>query len=103
MPDDATDDLLPETTEHPTTGRPLVVTVLVLIALTVISWAISRAHLGDLGIPIALLIAALKAGMVAWAFMELPRASAPARIMAFVTIAFIALLCGGMVGDLAMR
>jgi caa(3)-type oxidase subunit IV len=53
--------------------------------------------------PIALAIAILKAGVVAWTFMELPRASLPARVVALVTLSFIALLCAGTVTDIAFR
>jgi hypothetical protein len=35
--------------------------------------------------------------------MELRRASTPARVVALVTVAFIALLCAGTVADLALR
>lgn len=91
----------PET--EPTSARPLVWTLLALLGLTVISWAISHVHLGSASTLIALAIAAVKASVVAVAFMELPRASAQARIVAAVTVAFIALLCAGTVADVAMR
>jgi cytochrome c oxidase subunit 4 len=93
--------------EHPsssaTAGRPLVLTLLALLALTVISWAVSHVHLGRASTLIALAIAAIKASLVAYAFMELPHASAQARIMVAVTVSFIALLCAGAVADVAMR
>jgi caa(3)-type oxidase subunit IV len=65
----------------------------------------SNAHapLGWAAIPVALAIAAIKASVVAYWFMELPLASTPARVVALVTIAFIALLCAGTIGDLALR
>jgi cytochrome c oxidase subunit 4 len=86
-----------------TSGRPLVWTLLALLVLTVISWAISHVHLGRPSTLIALAIAGVKAALVAIAFMELPRASGQARIVAVVTVAFILLLCAGTVGDVAFR
>ena len=65
--------------------------------------AANSGHLGSNLGAVELTLAAIKAGVVAHTFMELPRASGPARITAFVTIAFILLLCGGVVGDLLMR
>jgi cytochrome c oxidase subunit 4 len=80
-----------------------VLALLALLVLTAISWGIAHAPLGWAAIPVALAIAAIKASVVAYWFMELPLASTPARIVALVTIAFIALLCAGTVGDLALR
>lgn len=93
----------PSQPSHPASGRPLVIALVVLLALTAISWGIAHAPLGRAAIPVALAIAAIKAGVVAYWFMELPLASRPARIVAVVTIAFIAVLCAGTVGDLGLR
>jgi cytochrome c oxidase subunit 4 len=77
--------------------------LLALLALTAISFAVSRIDLGLANTPIALAIATLKAAVVAYWFMELPLASRPSRIVALVTIAFIALLCSGTVADIGLR
>ncbi|MDX2093331.1 MAG: cytochrome C oxidase subunit IV family protein [Kofleriaceae bacterium] len=74
-----------------------------LLALTLISWAISHAHLGWASVAIALAIAIVKAGVVAYWFMELPHVATPARVVVIVTLAFIALLCAGTVADVALR
>ena len=84
-------------------GSRLLLAGAVLVALTLTSFGLARVHLGAAATPLALGIAALKASIVALAFMELGRASAPARITAAVTIAFIALLCAGIVGDVGVR
>ena len=84
-------------------GRPLVVTLAALLALTLISWAISHLDLGAASTLVALAIAATKAGIVLHAFMELPLASTPARIIVIVTLSFIALLCAGTVADVDLR
>lgn len=83
--------------------RPLVLTILALLALTVISYVVSLVDLGALATPVAIAIAVVKAGIVAWMFMELPHASLPARVVALVTLSFIALLCAGTVADIALR
>jgi hypothetical protein len=74
-------------------GKPIVLTLLALLVLTAISWAVSTVHLGAANMPVALAIAAVKATL----------ASTPARVMALVTISFIALLCAGTVADLDLR
>jgi cytochrome c oxidase subunit IV len=92
--------------EHPEdepSGRPFVLALLALVALTAVSWGVAQVALGRASTPVALAIAAVKAAVVATAFMELRRASATARIVALVTVAFIALLCAGTVADVALR
>jgi caa(3)-type oxidase subunit IV len=83
--------------------RSLGIALVVLLGLTILSWGLSRFALGAAGTPIALAIAAGKALVVAIAFMELLGASLPARVIALVTITFIALLCAGTVTDIALR
>ena len=92
-----------ESAHEAPSGRALVLTLAALLAATAIRWAISHADLGFASTPIALAIAAVKAGIVATMFMELMRASTTAHVVAFVTLVFIVLLCAGTVGDLAMR
>jgi cytochrome c oxidase subunit IV len=84
-------------------GRPLVFALVALLVLTAISWAVSLVDLGAVSTPIALAIAGVKATVVALVFMEVRAASLPARVVAFVTVGFIALLCAGIVTDIALR
>lgn len=84
-------------------GRPLVLVLLGLLVLTLASWAISTVGLGAASVAIALAIAAVKASLVLYWFMELPHAALPARVVGLVTIAFIALLCAGTITDVALR
>jgi cytochrome c oxidase subunit IV len=93
----------PTTALHAASGRSLVIVLLALLVLTLLSWAVSNLALGAASMPIALLIAAVKAGLVATWFMELPLAATPARVIVVVTISFIALLCAGTVSDVALR
>jgi cytochrome c oxidase subunit 4 len=84
-------------------GGPLVATLVVLAVLTGLSWWLANVPLGALQTPVALAIAAAKASLVALVFMELTRASTAARVVAVVTISFIALLCLGVLADAGLR
>jgi caa(3)-type oxidase subunit IV len=84
-------------------GKPLVHTLIGLLLLTSISWAISNVELGHASTPVALAIAAVKGALVIYFFMELPLASTAARIVLLVTLSFIALLCAGAVADIGLR
>lgn len=84
-------------------GRPLVLVLVALLGLTLGSWAISHVELGAASVAIALAIAVLKASLVVYWFMELPHTTLPARVVGLVTLAFIALLCGGTIADVAFR
>lgn len=101
--DDTTTDEAARAAHAAPSGRALVFTVVALLLATAISWAFSHVDLGIVSTPIALAIAAVKAGIVAVMFMELMRTSTTAHVVAFVTVLFIALLCGGTVADLALR
>ena len=84
-------------------GARLVMAAGLLVVLTLASFGLAHLHLQRFGAAIALVLAAIKASIVAVAFMELDRASSPAKITAFVTLAFIAILCGGILGDVRVR
>jgi cytochrome c oxidase subunit 4 len=88
---------------HQQSARPLVITLVALLALTAISWGLSHFSFGVLGTTVALAIAAIKAGFVAYAFMELPLASTVARVVVLVTLSFIVILCAGALGDVGLR
>ena len=89
---------------HSSSGARIVIAAAILVALTLGSFGLAYVvHLGAAGTPIALTIAAVKATIVALAFMEIGRASMPARIAVIVTIAFIAVLCAGIAGDVIVR
>ena len=84
-------------------ARRLVLALVALVTLTAISWGMAHVHLGRASTFIAVAIAAVKAVIVAVAFMEVTRASTTARIVALVTVTFIALLCAGVVADIEFR
>ena len=89
---------------HADSGAKYVFALVALLALTALSFGLHFASLGTVtGTTIALTIAAVKVGIVVVVFMEL-RASLPAtRLVAAVSLAFVALLCLGVIGDVAMR
>lgn len=75
---------------HPTGPYFVVFTLLmVLLAVTV---GMSFVHFGHLNIPLALLVATIKAGMVIWIFMHV-RESSPV-VIACIAITIITLLIG---------
>ena len=78
-------------------------TLVVLTVLTASSWAIAHAPLGPLHAVAALAIAAVKAGVVVYVFMEVAHAPVAARVVGIVTVVFISLLCLGLIGDVAIR
>ena len=84
----------------PPSGRTLVLTFIALIVLAALSWV--AATLGT-GTGVALTIAALKAGAIAFVFMELGRAHAVDRIIAAIAVLFVVLLCLGAAADVAFR
>lgn len=83
--------------------RGYVMTWVVLLVLTGITFGLSFVHTGDWGIPIALFIASTKSLLVALFFMHLAEQGATNRIVAAVGILFLALLIGLMVVDVRAR
>jgi len=88
---------------RPSRGGRYVLTLAALVALTAASWGLAQLALGELGPAIALGIAAAKASLVALLFMEIDRYGTASRVVAVVTVVFIALLCLGTGADVAMR
>ena len=83
--------------------KTLGIAALALFVLTALSWTFAHVELGRAGVPVALAIAATKAGVVAIAFMEIRTAHLAARVVGIVTLAFIAILCLGVVADVGLR
>lgn len=84
----------------PPSGRALLLTFIGLVVLAGGSWL--AADYGT-GTGVALAIAAVKAGMIGFVFMELGGAHAGDRIIIAVAALFIALLVGGTLTDVAFR
>jgi caa(3)-type oxidase subunit IV len=85
-------------------GRPLVIALVCLLALTALTFGLHFAPLGGpLGIVVALAIAAVKVSIVGAVFMELRGSEGALRVVVGMSIGFVALLCLGIIGDIAMR
>jgi cytochrome c oxidase subunit IV len=84
-------------------ARALLYTWVSLVALAAASFALSFAHLGSLNVPVALLIAAAKAALVALVFMELAVERLSIRLISGTAVAFIAILLFFVLADLHTR
>jgi len=84
-------------------GRALRWAFLALLVLTGLSWAGAHAPLGHLHGLFALGVAAIKALVVAFVFMELRHAGFVPRFIALLTLLFIGLMCTGIVADALWR
>lgn len=84
-------------------GRRTVLALLALFALTALSWGLAQASLGAAESLVALGIASLKAAIVLSVFMEIRGAGPSPMLVVLVTLAFVALLCLGMLADSAFR
>ena len=83
--------------------RPILFTGAGLLALWALSFGLSFVNLGAAGLVIALAIAAVKAGLVGWVFMELAHAPASIRFAVVAASALAALLIAFVVADVEMR
>ena len=85
-------------------GKPLVLALVGLLALTGLSFGMHFAPLGGtLGALVALGIAGVKVCIVAFVFMELRESLPATRVVAVTSVAFVILLCLGIAGDIAYR
>jgi cytochrome c oxidase subunit 4 len=83
--------------------RATLLTLLALLGLTALSFALSYVHLGALNIPVAIAIAALKATLVVTVFMELAVEKFTVKVSLIMGFVFAALLIGLMVADVVTR
>jgi caa(3)-type oxidase subunit IV len=74
----------------------LIATLVALVVLAAASWLVAEPA-------VSLAIAAVKAVLIAWVFMELSHAHPVPRLVAVIAIGFIALLCAGTMADVALR
>lgn len=84
-------------------GRSYLLAFLGLVALTTASLGLSALPLGGLSLTVALSIASVKASVVGLVFMHLGRGPIVPRIVAVASIGFVALVCLGIVADVAFR
>ncbi len=84
-------------------ARGLFLTWAVLMALAALSFALRFAHLGKLGMAVALTIAAVKALLVGLVFMELAFERASIRLAFAAGLLMIVLMLALMIGDVVTR
>lgn len=89
--------------ERRVTGGVILATFVALMLLALLSFLLSFAHLGKLAIVVALVIAVVKATLVALFFMELVAEKFTIRIALVAGLAFLFLLTGFMVADIGTR
>lgn len=68
-----------------------------------LSLALRAAPLGVWATPVALAIAACKAGIVLRVFMHVKREPMSVRLLAWITVSAVGLLCLGVVADVGLR
>jgi cytochrome c oxidase subunit 4 len=88
-----------------TAGFPNVVTRTggALLGLWVLSFALSYVHLGAAALPVALVIAVVKAALVIMFFMELLRESLSMKLTLLAAGGLLSILIGLMVADVVTR
>jgi caa(3)-type oxidase subunit IV len=85
-------------------GTKYVLALLGLLAFTALSLGMHFVTLGGtVGAIVALSIAAAKLAVVGLVFMELRDALPATRLIAIVSLAFVVVLCLGIIGDVALR
>jgi cytochrome c oxidase subunit 4 len=88
---------------HEPGKKAVVGAAIALLALWVVSWALSYVELGDWSLAIALAIAVVKASLVVVIFMELLHVRPSVRIAAATAIVMLAILMGLVVADVYAR
>jgi cytochrome c oxidase subunit IV len=96
-------DAAPHAAAHSHVGRYVTVWG-ALMALTALTWGLSRFHIpGFAGVAVALVIASVKGGLVALFFMHLWDQRGPNRLVLVTSLVFVALLVGLTLLDNATR
>ncbi|HEU4578068.1 MAG TPA: cytochrome C oxidase subunit IV family protein [Polyangiaceae bacterium] len=86
---------------HAESGRAYVFAWLALLVLTLVSFGAHYLELGAFATAVSLIIAAVKAGVVALVFMHLKTESVSVRTVAALNLAWVALICVGIALDVA--
>jgi len=89
--------------EHPGSGAKYVIALIALICLTALTFGLHYVTVGELGMIVALTIAAVKVTIVGLVFMELRSSMVATRTVAAVAVVFVVLLCLGVFGDVGFR
>jgi cytochrome c oxidase subunit 4 len=84
-------------------ARGLALTLLALLALAGVSLALRYAHLGAFGVPVALLIAGMKVGLVAVFFMEVLTEKTSVRVAVSAGVVLVLLMLALIAADILTR
>jgi cytochrome c oxidase subunit 4 len=90
-------------THQPVSVRVYVSVFLALMALTALTVAVSRIHLGEANFVIAITIAMFKAGLVALFFMHVRGSSAITKLIIGAALFWVAILIIGTLHDYGSR
>jgi caa(3)-type oxidase subunit IV len=89
--------------EHAGSGAKYVYALIALLCLTALTFGLHYVTVGELGMAVALTIAAVKVAIVALVFMELRESMVATRAVAAVAVVFVVLLCLGVFADVGFR
>jgi caa(3)-type oxidase subunit IV len=93
-----------DNSEEPSqSGARYVIALILLLCLTALTFGLHYVNMGELSMAVALAIAAAKVTIVGLIFMELAGSSVAPRVVAAVTIGFVAVLCLGVFADVGFR
>lgn len=89
------------TSTHP--NRAYIIVWLALLVLTVVTWLVSYLNLGMMNVAVAMLIASLKASLVALFFMHLRHENRLVLAFALFPLGILLLIIGGTLVDILFR
>jgi cytochrome c oxidase subunit 4 len=84
-------------------GLPYLLAWVALLLLTAASFGIDHLAIGGFTLPATLAIAAIKASIVLWVFMQLRREPFPIRFIALLNVGWVLILCIGIAADIGVR
>ena len=88
---------------HAPSARTYVIVFVVLMALAGTTYALGEGKLGAASLPVAMLIATIKAALVLLFFMHLKENRGAARVAMAIAVFFVLMLVGGSISDVATR
>ena len=83
--------------------KPYLITWLILLVLTVVSWQLSLLDLGAFDLAVSLLVATVKSTLVVLFFMHLAHGRFSTKLVVIVSALFVVLLVALTAGDVATR
>ncbi|MFN7132773.1 MAG: cytochrome C oxidase subunit IV family protein [Myxococcales bacterium] len=87
---------------HVPMGRYVAVWIALLV-LTVVTYVTGKMHFGDYALHVAMVIATVKAALVALFFMHLWDSEGTSRVVMVISVIFLATMLLGVFGDITQR